>query len=70
MDPNICVEHAETFWDLFRSPAHWYFEVFLEIISGIFAVAVWPFICKSWKAGLKRWLHRHDRCCSPQSDHG
>lgn len=40
------MEH-ETFWTLFRDPAHWQFEIFLiALFDGIIGVLIWPRIRK------------------------
>lgn len=40
------MEH-ETFWTLFRDPAHWQFEIFLiALFDGLIGVLIWPRIRK------------------------
>lgn len=42
---------AETFWDLLRDPAHWYFELFLILLFDVLIGALaWPMI--------RRHIHR------------
>lgn len=38
---------AETFWDLLKSPGHWYFELFLMFIFDVLiGLILWPRIKK------------------------
>ncbi len=38
----------ETFWDLLKDPAHWYFEFLLIIIFDVvIGLLIWPFIQKA-----------------------
>jgi hypothetical protein len=45
----------ETFWSLFQSPAHWGFEVFLEILSAVITALLWPHVKRVWA-----WLFHKD----------
>lgn len=38
---------AETFWDLMKSPGHWYFEIFLNLlVDGLLIWFLWGKIIK------------------------
>ena len=44
----MCEE--ETFWTLFRSAAHWEFELFLMLVFDVvLGAAVWPFVKRHWQ---------------------
>ncbi len=38
----------ETFWDLLKDPAHWWFELFLIFLFDVVVgLIIWPFIQKA-----------------------
>ena len=47
---------TETFGDLFRSKAHWEFEIFLMLLfDGLLSLGFWKFMLgKHWKHHLSR----------------
>ena len=49
----------ETFWTLLHDPAHWKFEIFLQVLDGLIFGVLWNLI---WNKYLKQhWQHHLDR---------
>jgi hypothetical protein len=49
----------ETFSTLLHDPAHWKFEIFLQVLDGIIFGVIWNLI---WNRYLKQhWKHHLDR---------
>lgn len=52
----------DTFFSLLQNAAHWEFELFLEFISFLAGLLVWPLVRKTWR----RVFHQHDECCGAE----
>jgi len=53
MDPCACTDHAETYWSLLTSAAHWGLEITIMIVfDGVLLGLFWPFIKKHWSHHL------------------
>jgi hypothetical protein len=48
------MEH-ETFWTLLRDPAHWAFELFVNLVfDGVLCGLLWPWASKHMRHHLQR----------------